>query len=83
MAQRFIHWIQFPTGVMLMLRQFLVHSIQQHLIGDFANVQACLVHDSNKSFVRLLDEVADNLIVEIFYILPGDTFSQVFLLFLL
>lgn len=53
------------------------------LIGDFADAEAGVVGDGDDSLVRLLDQIANDLVVEVFNVLPSYSFTQVFLLLLL
>lgn len=64
------------------MRQLLVHHFQQHLVVDFADGQASLVHDGDDSLMRRFHQVADDLIVEVIDVGPLDAFPLVFLLFL-
>lgn len=53
-----------------------------YLIGHLPNVEASFIHDCYNPFVSLLDQVANDLIVKIFNILPSYPFLLVFLLLL-
>lgn len=73
---------QLPAGEVLVLRQLLLHGLEQHLIGDASHVEARLVHNGQDSLVRLFDEIAYYLIVKVLDVLPGDPFAQVLVLLL-
>lgn len=82
MPQFLVHGLQLTTREVLVLRQLLVHRLQEHLVVDLADVQARFVHDRDDALVRRLDQVADDLIVEVLDVGPRDAFSLVFLLLL-
>lgn len=48
-----------------MLKQFGVHAFQAHGVGDLPHSQAGLIQDGDDSFVLLLHQVHDDLVVEV------------------
>ena len=60
-----------------------VHLFEQHRVGDLANVEARLVHDRDDPLVRLVDQLADDHVVEVVDVLPLDSLPLVLLLLLL
>lgn len=82
-SQFLVHWFQLTTRKVLVLSQLFVHRFQQHFVVDFANSETRFVHDSDYTFMRCFDQVANNLVVEIINVRPRDALTLVFLLFLL
>ena len=68
---------------MLVACQLPVHLLEQHGVGDLAHVEARLVHDGDDPLVRLVDQVADDHVVEVVDVLPLDPLPLVLLLLLL
>ena len=68
---------------MLVAGQLPVHLLEQHGVGDLAHVEARLVHDGDDPLVRLVDQVADDHVVEVVDVLPLDPLPLVLLLLLL
>ena len=63
--------------------QLPVHLLKQHRVGDLANIEASLVHDRNDPLVRLVNQLADDHVVEVVDVLPLDPLPLVLLLLLL
>ena len=68
---------------MFVTSKFPVHLLEQHRVGDLANIEARLVHDCDDSLVRLVDQLADDHVVEVVDVLPLDPLPLVLLLLLL
>ena len=60
-----------------------VHLLKKHRVGDLADVEARLVHDRDDPLVRLVDQLADDHVVEVVDVLPLDPLPLVLLLLLL
>lgn len=48
-----------------MFAQFIVQSLKEHSVGDFANIHTSVIQDCNDAFVLLLHEVHNDLVVEV------------------
>ena len=68
---------------MFVASELSVHLLEQHRVGDLANVEARLVHDGDDPLVRLVDQLADDHVVEVVDVLPLDPLPLVLLLLLL
>jgi hypothetical protein len=80
--QFLVHRFQLSTRKVLVVRQFFIHGLQEHLIIDFSDSQASLVHNRDNAFVRCLNQIANDLIVEVINVGPFNAFTLVLLLFL-
>ena len=60
-----------------------VHLLEKHRVGDLADVEARLVHDRDDPLVGLVDQLADDHVVEVVDVLPLDPLPLVLLLLLL
>lgn len=54
-----------------------------HLICDFAHIQTRFISDGYDALVLLLHQVTDDLVIEVFNVLPCNALPFVLLLFLL
>ena len=68
---------------MFVASQLPVHLLEQHRVGNLANVEARLIHDRDDPLVRLVDRLADDHVVEVVDVLPLDSLPLVLLLLLL
>ena len=63
--------------------QLPVHRLQQHRVRHLPHLQAGLVHQGNDPLVLLVDQLADDDVVEVVDVLPLNSLPLVLLLFLL
>ena len=68
---------------MFVASELSVHLLEKHRVGDLPNVEARLVHDRDDPLVRLVDQLADDHVVEVVDVLPLDPLPLVLLLLLL
>ena len=68
---------------MFVASELPVHLLEKHRVGDLPNVEARLVHDGDDPLVRLIDQLADDHVVEVVDVLPLDPLPLVLLLLLL
>jgi hypothetical protein len=60
-SQLLVHGLQLSAGVVRVIRQFLVHGVDQRFVGHLANRQTGLVHDGDHTLMGLLDQIANYL----------------------
>ena len=59
---------RFSTGEVLVLGEFRAERVKEDFVGDLANVHAGFIEHGEDSKVRLLDQVANDLVVEVVHL---------------